>query len=203
MCGFHYCCCLIAGIKSLSRHWCWLETAVTHGALLFYTHDQCPYFLLIIGSLLTLSVAQGNTGIVKRLISWNDRVHVKWGRGRASPINSLAWQRRGEMIVGNFPTRQCVECVGERRGLGGTEWEAQCGSGAHLCVCVWNCALSACSAVLKGCQCLVVSAGSFLSGLLELCQQPEGIQAGLAWRSLRWFTGSPVDEGAANWRRSM
>lgn len=48
---------------------------------------------------------------------------------------------------------------------------------AQLCV-------SACSAVLKGCQFLVVSAGSFLSGLLERCQQPEGIQPGLALQSL-------------------
>lgn len=118
MCGFRYCY-LIAGIKSLSRHWCRLETAVTHAALLFYTHNQCPFFLLIIGSLLALSVTRGNTGIVKHLISWNDRVHVKRGGGRASPINSLAWQRCGEMIVGNFPTRQCVECVGEWGALNG------------------------------------------------------------------------------------
>lgn len=69
---------------------------------------------------------------------------------------------------------------------------------AFLCVCVRVCVqlcVPACSAVLKGCQCLVVSAGSFLSGLLERCQQPEGIQPGLAW--LLWSSSSFVDEGAA------
>lgn len=78
----------------------------------------------------------GNTGIVKHLISWNDRVHVKWGRGRASPINSLAWQYRGEMIVGNFPTRQCVECVGERRGGAGALNGKRSVEVVHTCVSV-------------------------------------------------------------------
>lgn len=63
-------------------------------------------------------------------------------------------------------------------------------------VCVQLC-VSACSAVLKGCQCLVDSAGSFLSGLLERCQQPEGIQPGLAWQSLLWSPSSSVDERVA------
>lgn len=38
--------------------------------------------------------------------------------GRLAQLNSLAWQQRGEMIVGNCPACRCVECVRER----GTEW---------------------------------------------------------------------------------
>lgn len=77
--------------------------------------------------------------------------------------------------------------VSETGGLNGkSEVEGVC-----VCVCATVNCVSACSAVLKGCQCLVVSAGSFLSGLLERCQQPEGIQPGLAWRFLLWSPAAP------------
>lgn len=104
--------------------------------------------------------------------------------GRLAQLNSLAWQQRGEMIVGNCPACRCVECVRER----GTEWREWNEGGGCGCV-------SVCSAVLKACQCLVVSAGSFLSGVLERCQQPEG---DTAWHGRVW-SGLP----AALWMREQ
>lgn len=49
--------------------------------------------------------------------------------GRAAWLNSLAWQRSGEMIVGNCPACRCVERVRER----GAEWEERSGGGVRLC----------------------------------------------------------------------